>query len=87
MEKLGKGITESDASIAVRSNAVTALRIIKENDEYYVMLTITWSRKELFLTTARKHDEPRRFRHLGRLIEYLEVHYPMIKTLEIVLKS
>ena len=79
-------ITESDAVLAAKNGALKSLRIIKEGEDFYVLLQLTWRKEELFLATTRKQDEPRSFRHIGRLIEYIETHYPGIETLVLVLK-
>lgn len=79
-------ITEADAVLAAKSGTLKSLRIIKDETDFYVLIQLTWRKEELFLATTRTKKEPRRFRHIGRLVEYIEEHYPCLETLVLVLK-
>ena len=39
----------------------------------------------MFLCTTRTRSEPREFKHMSRLIEYIEATYPSVKKLQITL--
>lgn len=80
-------ITEADASIAGKNRAVKSLRLVKEGDDYYILLYLSWRKEELFLATMRSQKEPRRFKHIGRLIEYIETHFPAIESLTLELQA
>lgn len=79
-------ITEADAVLAAKNSTIKTLRIIKEGPEFYVLLQLNWRKEELFLATTRTTREPRRFKHLGRLVEYIENHYPGVNSLVLVLR-
>ncbi len=80
-------ITEADAVLAAKSGTLKSLRIVKDGQDFYVLIQLTWRKEqELFLATTRTRKEPRRFRHIGRLIEYIEGNYPGIKSLTLVLQ-
>jgi hypothetical protein len=78
-------ITEADAVIAAKSETLKSLRIIKDNGDFYVLVRLSWRKEELFLATTRTRKEPRKFRHLGRLIEYIENNYPCVKNITLLL--
>lgn len=80
-------ITEADAVLAAKNNTITDLRIIKDDEGFYVLLRITWRTEEVFLSTTRSTKEPRHFKHLGRLVEYIEAHFPSVVHVSLVLKS
>lgn len=82
-----QAVTESDAVIAAKNHAIKSLRIVKDGADFYVSMHLNWRKDEVFLSTTRSQKEPRRFKHMGRLIEYIESHYPDVKTLELVLQS
>lgn len=71
-------ITESDAAIAVKNDAVKSLRVEQEGRVYHVFIQLTWRKEELFLSTTRVTSKPRDFHHVGRLVEYIEANYPSI---------
>lgn len=73
--------------IAAKNHAIKSLRIVKDGADFYVSMHLNWRKDEVFLSTTRSQKEPRRFKHMGRLIEYIESHYPDVKTLELVLQS
>ena len=79
-------ITEADAILAAKSGALQSMRIVKNGDEFHVFVRFTWRKEELFLSTTRTQKEPRKFKHVGRLIEYIENHYPNLASVEVVLK-
>lgn len=79
-------ITEPEADTASRNAAVAAIRIVKTDpDTFHVMLKLTWRKQEVFICTTRTRTEPRTFRHLGRLVEYLEEHFPAISEITMTL--
>ena len=79
-------ITEPEADTASRNAAVAAIRIVKTGpDTFHVLLKLTWRKHEVFLCTTRARKEPRQFKHLGRLIEYIEEHFPTISELTMTL--
>jgi hypothetical protein len=81
-----QAITEADAIISAKNGALKALRIVKEGKNLYILLTLTWRKEELYLSTTRNQKEPRRFRNLDRLIEYIETHYPGLDTMSLILR-
>lgn len=80
-------ITEAKATLLAQNDAIKSLRIIKEGTDFYVLMRLTASKDEFFLATQRTQKEPRRFRHIGRLLEYIESHFPSINDLVLVLKA
>ena len=79
-------ITEPEADTASRNSAVAAVRIVKTGpDTFHVMLRLTWRKQEVFMCTTRTRTEPRAFKHLGRLVEYLEEHFPAISEIAMTL--
>ena len=80
-------ITEADAVLASKSGTLKSLRIIKDGASFYVLIQLTWRKEELFLATTRTKKEQRRFRDIGRLVEYIESNYPGIKTMTLILHS
>jgi hypothetical protein len=77
-------ITEADAVLAAKNNTITSLRIVKNGADFYVTMNIAWRREELFLSTTRSSKEPRTFKHLGRLVAYIESYFG-VKTITLVL--
>jgi len=80
-------ITEADAVLAAKSGTLKSLRIVKDGASFYVLISLTWRKEELFLATTRTKKEPRRFRDIGRLVEYIESNYPGIKTMTLILHA
>jgi len=85
--ELQKSITEPAAIIADRSGALKAVKIIKKGDDFCVFLKLSWEKDYIYLSTARKKSEPRRFRDIGRLLEYVEKNYSSISKLTLVLQK
>jgi hypothetical protein len=79
-------IKEADAILAAKSGTLKSVRILKDGQDFYVFIRLTWRKEELFLATTRTNKEPRRFRHIGRLVEYIEANYPGIKAITLVLQ-
>jgi hypothetical protein len=50
-------------------------------------MQLTWRKEDLFLATTRTKRAPRRFRDIGRLIEYIERNYPGIKAMTLTLHA
>jgi len=73
-----QNITEPEAIIAAKSGAVKSIKIIKDGDDFYVHLKLTWNNSYAFLSTMRKRTTPRCFRDIGRLLAYIETNYPSI---------
>ena len=72
-------ITEPEADTASRNDAVTSIRIVKTDpDTFHVLIRLTWRKQDCYLCTTRSRTEPRTFKHLGRLVEYLEEHFPTV---------
>lgn len=80
-------ITEADAVLNAKNGAVTSIRIIKNDDSFVVLLQLAWRKDELFLCTTRNNKHPREFKHIGRLLEYVEENYPGIDRVELVLNE
>lgn len=80
-------ITEADADRAGRCGTVSAVKVVKSGaDEFHVILSLSWATGEFFLCTTRNKKEPRKFRHIGRLLEYIEGRFPGINELRLVLR-
>lgn len=79
-------ITEADAIIAEKNAAIESLRIIKDGDSYHILIRLNWRKEEVYLATVRNREEPRHFKHIGRLFEYIEATYPSIVRVTVVLK-
>ena len=77
--------SEADAILADKNGALKSMRIIKAGDDFHVLLYYTWRKEELFLSSTRSQKEPRKFRHIGRLLEHIERTFPSLEKLEIVL--
>jgi len=73
-----QNITEPEAIIAAKSGAVKSIKIIKNGDDFYVHLKLTWNNSYAFLSTMRNRKAPRSFRDIGRLLAYIETNYPSI---------
>ena len=80
-------ITEADVVLAARSGTLKSLSIVKDEGVFYVLIQLTWRKQELFLATTRSKKEPRRFRDLGRLVEYITSNYPGVKRIALILHS
>lgn len=78
-------ITEADAVLAAQNRALKSLRIVKNGEAYHLLLQLSWRKDELYLATTRSLKDPRKFKNLDRLIEYIEEHYPGIHNLGITL--
>ena len=77
-----RSITATEVEIAGKNNTVTAVRIVKLGEIFTVYLHLTWRPDEVFITTTRDRKTPKRFKHLGRLIEYIENLFPNVKSLQ-----
>lgn len=72
-------VFEADASMQGKNGAVKQVRVVKEAGEFYILLRFTWRQGEFYLATVRKPNEPRRFKDMTRLLEYIQEHYPSNK--------
>jgi len=79
-------ITEANAVQSEKNKALKAIRIGRLGASSFVLyMQLTWCTDEMFLCTTRTRSEPREFKHMGRLIEYIEATYPSVKKLQITL--
>ena len=79
-------ITEANAVQSEKNKALKAIRIGRLGESSFVLyMQLTWCADEMFLCTTRTRSEPREFKHMGRLIEYIEAAYPSVKKLQITL--
>lgn len=81
-------ITESDAILAAKNGTLKALRIVKDGDSCHVLMQLTWRKdQDLYLVTTRNRKEPRRFRDLDRLVEYIKANFPGVTLMALVLQD
>ncbi len=80
-------IFEADASVQGKNGAVKQIRVVKEAGEFFLLLKFTWRAGEFYLATIRRPNEPRRFKDMSRLLEYIEEHYPTTKQLHIDMRD
>lgn len=78
-------ISESEAIVADENLAIQSLRIEKHGEVYTVHIQLNWRKVEVVLVTQRNKTEPKTFKQLGRLIEFIEAKLPRIKTVQITL--
>lgn len=80
-------VFEADASVQGRNGAVKQIKVVKEAGEFYILLKFTWRQGEFFLATLRRPNEPRRFKDMSRLLEYIQEHYPTSKQLLVEMRD
>jgi hypothetical protein len=82
------GINEADLMLAVQKGQVQQFSLIEvEKDTFYIVVKLNTHSQEQFLSTQKKLHEPRLFKHLGRLIEYIHFKYPAISQIKFYLKT
>ena len=82
-----QSITEADALLAEKNGTLESLRIIKDEDCFYLLMKFSWRKdEELFLSTTRTRKKPRKFKNLDRLIDYIEASFSCANSVEIVIR-
>jgi len=77
-------IREPDVILAEQSGTLKSVRIVKNGQEFYMFVQLSWLKdQDFFFSTTRSKKEPRRFRHIGRLLEYIEKNFQSIKAVTI----
>lgn len=82
-------ITESDLVNANLYLSIKALRIEKSGGSFllFAELMLASNPGEFYLATMRSDAKPREFRHLGRLIEYVERVCTSVDSLQITIRK
>lgn len=78
-------ITEREATLADANLAIQALRIEKHGEVFTVYLDLNWRKSEVALVSVRDKTAPRTFKHLGRLVEFIEDRLPRVKSIQLSL--
>lgn len=82
--EMGNSLLEPQLSEAVKQGMLGALQVMESEDGYFVVIKLLLDiNKTWYLTTRRERDNPRLFKDLNRLFQYLKETLPNLEKLEI----
>lgn len=79
-------LTEPDLALYAKTNVIKEIRIQEVIDGFIVQIPLTWRPEELYLSTRRERDQPKRFKAIEPLLELLPANVPDLRSVTLDLR-